>query len=74
MQHQFATFDRMAQVLLQHAPVMHSAVHTGVERTEATAPFCLGAIERRIRIGKQCRGIGAILRKHRDSDAEAHPK
>ena len=49
-------------------------IHIGLEEADRTAPFRLGAIERRISIGQKCSLIGAVARIHRNADAHADMK
>ena len=68
---QLAAFDRGAKLLLQDAAVAQPPVHVGLEEAECAASFRFGAIERRVGIGDQRCGIGAVDREYRNADADA---
>jgi hypothetical protein len=66
---QLSPRNRIAQVVLQQAPVAHGRAHRGLEEAVGSPPFVLGAVERGVGMRQQSVPIGGIVRTYGNSDA-----
>ncbi len=64
--------NRGMQVLLQSALFAQLLVHRHFEESDRSTHVGLGAEERRVGIGNQCRRVDPILRVNSDADRQTH--
>ena len=62
--------QRLAQIELELAPILHLRVHFRLEEVIAAAAVRLGAIERHVGIAQELIGLVAVGRRHGDADAK----
>ncbi len=68
---EFASGQRLAQILLHDATGLHLLVHRGFEKAECAAPVAFGAIEREVGVSQQRVGARSVARTDRNADAGA---
>ena len=69
MQLEFAFRQGLAQRDFELAPRLHARVHGGLEEAVGAAAIRLGAVERHVGALEQLVRLGAVARRHRNTDA-----
>ena len=63
--------QRLAQIELEPAALLHLRVHFRLEEVVGAAALGLGAVERHVGVAQQLVGLVAVGRRHGDADAGA---